>query len=288
MRQVIAYLPLVLLPGGTALLTPGTWPRWVLMWLIAGTLYLSFKWLTWWPAPRSGVPAWRHLGYLFAWPGLDAIAFLQGLARPVPAAREWIFAFAKFVLGGALIWGVSPWLYDAPDYWRGWVGMTGIVFLLHFGLFHLLSLGWRALGVDAKPLMDWPALATSVSEFWSQRWNLAFRDLTHRHLFRPVAARYGARIALVSVFLFSGMLHDVVISLPSGAGWGGPTIYFLVQAAATFVERSSVGQGLGLGKGPRGWLFTMGVLLGPVVLIFHPPFVREVVLPFLDWMNVRS
>jgi len=42
----------------------------------------------------------------------------------------------------------------------GGAGMTGIVMTLHFGLFHLLSLGWRRRGVDAPPIINAPAAAS--------------------------------------------------------------------------------------------------------------------------------
>lgn len=288
MRIAVAFLPLLALPMCAVLVTPDAWPRWVFMWLLAATIYVACKWLTWWTASVARVPLWRHLAYLTLWPGLDAAAFLQGQSTRKPLPREWVFALAKCTLGAALVWGVTPLLRDTPDLVRGWVGMFGIVFILHFGLFHLLSLGWQSIGINAKPLMNWPALATSVSEFWSQRWNIAFRDLTHRYLFRPLTARFGARIALIAVFVFSGIVHDFVISLPAGGGWGGPTLYFLVQAAAVFFERSSLGERFVLGQGVRGWGFAMVVLLAPVMLLFHPPFAREVVLPFLDWLTLGS
>jgi D-alanyl-lipoteichoic acid acyltransferase DltB (MBOAT superfamily) len=173
------------------------------------------------------------------------------------------------------------------EYLRAWVGMIGLVFLLHFGLFHLLSCTWRAAGVDAKPLMNWPVLAESVSEFWSKRWNLAFRDLTHRFLFRPLAARGFARLGLAVVFVFSGVVHDIVISLPAGGGYGLPTAYFLIQALALFAERSRLGKRIGLGKGVTGRLFTAIVLIGPACGLFHPWFANEVILPFLDVIGAK-
>jgi alginate O-acetyltransferase complex protein AlgI len=132
--------------------------------------------------------------------------------------------------------------------------------------------------------MDWPVLACSVSDFWGKRWNTAFRDLTHRFLFRPLTARFGAKAGLAVGFLFSGFVHDLVVSAPAQGGYGGPTLFFLLQGAAILFERSATGQRLGLGKGVRGWAFTVVVLLAPLFLLFHPPFVREVIVPFIDWI----
>jgi hypothetical protein len=254
------------------------------MWALAAGVFALLKWLTWRFTPKPPAPVWRRAAYLLLWPGLDAKAFLD--PRPPPRAErprpgEWLFAFAKLALGAALVWAAVPLVPAELWYLRAWVGMAGIVFVLHFGLFHVLSCAWRAAGVDAKPLMSWPLLAEGVSEFWGKRWNLAFRDLTHRFLFRPLAVRTSARAGLVAVFLFSGVVHDLVISLPAGAGYGLPTLYFVIQAAALLVERSRVGERLGLGRGCRGRLFTAVVLVAPAPLLFHPWFARGVVLPFL-------
>jgi D-alanyl-lipoteichoic acid acyltransferase DltB (MBOAT superfamily) len=160
--------------------------------------------------------------------------------------------------------------------------MVGLIFVLHFGTFHLLSWAWRMVGVDAKPLMNWPVASRSVSEFWGRRWNTAFRDLTHRFLFRPSSARLGPRLALGAGFVFSGLVHDLVISVPAGGGYGGPTLYFTIQGLGLLAERSRLGKRVGLGGGWRGRLFAVVVLIGPAVLLFHPPFVVRVVVPFLE------
>ena len=279
--NVVAWLPVTVLPVAAFLFIPTTWPRWVFMWLFAVAVFAGCKWLTWWFA-RTGAPWMRQLGYLLAWPGMDAPTFLLTPSHRRPSWDEWLFALGKLAFGVVLLAIVIPRLSAGQTLLRGWVGMVGIIFVLHFGLFHLLSLGWQASGVSAKPLMNWPIRARSVSEFWGQRWNTAFRDLTHRFLFRPLTARYGAKVALAVGFLLSGLIHDLVISLPAGAGYGGPTIFFLVQAGAIFVERSDAGHGLGLGRGVPGWAFTMLVLVGPIFLLFHPPFVETIVVPFVD------
>lgn len=286
-HRLTAWTPLVLLPMAAILFTPGDWPRWAFMWLFAWTIYAACKWSTYWLAPPCASLG-LQFGYLVAWPGMDAAAFFFTPSRIPPAAGAWFFALGKLGLGVVLVWLVVPSLPRDFDLVRGWVGMIGILFILHFGIFHLLSLSWRALGITAKPVMNWPILATSVGDFWGQRWNTAFRDLTHRFLFRPLTSHFGARVALAVGFLVSGILHDLVVSFPAGGGYGGPTLFFLLQAAAIFGERSAFGKRLGLGRGVIGWAFAMAVLGGPLVLLFHPPFVREIIVPFVDWLAFRE
>jgi len=181
-----------------------------------------------------------------------------------------------------MIYGVTPWVAQDHAYLAGWVGMIGIVLALHFGSFHLLSCMWRAAGVQARPLMNRPLTSVGLGEFWGRRWNTAFRDLTHRFLFRPLAPWLGSRGAVFAGFVFSGVVHDLVISVPAKGGYGGPTLFFLVQGVAIVLERGSVGRRLGLGSGWRGWSFTMGSLLAPVVVLFHRPFVERIIVPFLQ------
>lgn len=268
-----------------SLFTPNTWPPWVVMWAVAVAIFVACKLLTWLRTPTPPASAWRHVAYLFAWPGLDPKAFLD--TRPLPHDQrptfgEWAFAGAKLALGATILWGVVPLISPELPLLRGWLGMVGLIFVMHFGLFHLLSCAWRAAGVNAKPLMHWPVLAESVSEFWGKRWNTAFRDLTHRFLFRPLAARLGARAGVAAGFLFSGIVHDLVISLPVRGGYGWPTLYFVVQGFGLLAEKSKFGKRLGLGEGVRGRVFTAVVVIGPAFGLFHPPFVLGVVLPFLD------
>src|SRR5262249_45097988 len=156
------------------------WPRWMFMWLLAGTIFVGCKWLTLRTAPVCHASPGRQFAYLTLWPGLDAKAFLGESRSPRPALSEWWFALAELGLGVVLIFGSCPLFFADQGLARGWVGIIGILFVLHFGLFHVLSLTWRAGGVMARPLMDWPILATSISDFWGRRWNTAFRDLTHR------------------------------------------------------------------------------------------------------------
>jgi hypothetical protein len=198
-----------------------------------------------------------------------------------PGVGEWLFAAGKLGIGVALVAVAVPALLPHSDVVAGWAGMAGVLFVLHFGLFHLLSLAWRTAGVEAEPLMNWPVLAASVADFWGRRWNLAFRDLAFTYLFRPLAGPLGAAWAMLAVFVLSGLVHDLIISLPVGGGYGGPTLYFTLQGAAMLLERSSLGQRLGLGEGLGGWIFALLVTVAPAPLLFHPAFVRGAILPTL-------
>jgi alginate O-acetyltransferase complex protein AlgI len=163
--------------------------------------------------------------------------------------------------------------------------MVGIALCLHFGSFQLLSCGWRRAGVRARPLMNKPLVSESLGEFWGRRWNTAFRDLTHRFLFRPLTRRIGVRAGLAGGFVFSGLVHDLVISWPAAGGYGGPTLFFAIQGVGMLIERSAFGHHVGLGRGVRGWLFSMLTIVLPAPLLFHGPFVERIVVPFMRAMG---
>jgi len=126
-----------------------------------------------------------------------------------------------------------------------------------------------------------PLLAPSLAEFWGRRWNTAFHDLVHQFLFRPVLRKTNVTAAMLIVFLTSGLIHDIVISIPARGGYGLPTVYFLIQGMGLLIERSTFGERLGLGRGARGWLFAMLITVTPVFWLFHPAFIRTVILPLL-------
>jgi len=224
----------------------------------------------------------RSIGYVIAWPGMDAESFLDSNRRvQAPGGREWAWAFCKTALGGVLLWVVAR---RVPVDWpllQGWVGLIGMVLVAHFGSFHVISLVWRVRGVEAQPIMAAPLTSTSLSEFWGRRWNLGFRQLGHELIFQPLHRKLGAGGAGFLVFVASGLIHDFVISLPAGAGYGLPTGYFLLQGTGVALERSQWGRRSGLRGGLRGWCFMALLTATPAFWLFHPPFLRNVVLPFM-------
>jgi alginate O-acetyltransferase complex protein AlgI len=270
----LGILPLI------ALNTKPFLPAWGFMWLMAFALFFGCKWLTLGTVVQRGIRVCplRALAYLFAWPGMDAARFLPpNLASRCSQStimKSAALAAVRIMFGALLLFGVAR-LANSPIL-TGWLGMLGMILILHFGLFDLASIGWRALRVDAPPIMDRPLHSTSVSEFWGRRWNAAFNDLAVRLIFRPVARNTGTAAATIIAFAVSGSIHELVISLPARGGFGLPTAYFLIQGLAVLIERRLRFRG-----GIFGWLFTMLIVAAPAYWLFHPLFVRNVILPFM-------
>ena len=278
----IGWLPLSALPLGTVA-SRNLLPPWGFMWLLAFSVYASLKWLTWWAARSVSSSPWRSIAYLFAWPGMDAQRFLNAQQRAAPpAARMWAWAIFKTAFGAVLLWTIARIIPEPADLLRGWVGMLGLILLLHFGSFQLVSLAWQSAGVDAKPIMSAPLRSTSLAEFWGKRWNLGFRQLAYDLIYRPLHRTLGASITGFLVFVVSGLIHDAVISLPARGGYGLPTMYFMAQGVGVMVERSSLGKQLGLRQNVRGWIFMAAITAGPAFWLFHPLFIRRVILPFMQ------
>lgn len=279
----IGLLPLLILPV-VALLVSSRMPPWGFMWAMAFALYAGCKWLTYREArARNGAPdRLRALGYLLAWPGMNAAAFLHGTALfPRPRPSEWMVAGLKTLLGATLIWVVARTAMPVHPLLAGWLAMVGMIFVLHFGTFDLLSLGWRRIGVNAVAVMQNPLRSSSLAEFWGRRWNTAFHELAARFTFRPLRPVVGRVRATLLVFLVSGLIHELVISIPAHGGYGLPTGYFVLQGLGVAGERTRLGRRLGLGHGWRGWLFTVVITAGPAFWLFPPAFVHNVILPML-------
>ena len=255
---------------------------WLWMWTLAVAIFAGFKWATLAAAlldgtiPHSRARPWL---YLFLWPGMDARRFLAGPAPMPPALSAWSWAGLKTLFGAGLLWGVARTF--GGGLWSGWMGMVGIIFALHFGSFDLVARFWQGRGIDAPPLMRAPILAGSLGEFWGRRWNSGFRDLVFGLWFVRLRQRFGARGATMTLFLASGVIHDLVISVPARGGYGLPTAYFALQGAGLLAEHAR-NTPLARWRGRwQGRLWTWLVVAGPAFWLFHPPFVRGVILPFM-------
>jgi alginate O-acetyltransferase complex protein AlgI len=230
-----------------------------LLFLVAG-VYLAFKALTFRPLPQG-----RALGYVALWPGMDPEPFLW----TVPGGGTGLMAWgaAKMALGALLLSGHLGW--PPGDLVRV---LLGIAFLVHLGFCDALAGFWRNRGIAVERLFDNPARSRSLGEFWGRRWNRAFHAVAHRCIYRPVSEKWGRACGLAAAFSFSGLLHDLLLSVPSGGGFGGPTLYFLLQGALVWGERR---------WGFQGRLWTLIGLLLPAPLLFHRPLVEALLRPLL-------
>ncbi len=212
-----------------------------------------------WPSRRSGRECARPRG------APAAVPFRSGQTPEdrlcVPALGTALFFLARLA-----------WRLTASAVLATVLLLPALSFLLHFGAFGVLAGLWRAAGADVVPLFRAPWRAESLGEFWSRRWNLAFSEMTSLAVYRPLAVRVGREAALVAAFLFSGLLHEVAISLPVRAGYGRPLLYFAIHGALTQVERE---------RGPFGRAATFLAVVLPLPLLFHMAFLRGVIWPLL-------
>jgi predicted DCC family thiol-disulfide oxidoreductase YuxK len=277
-----SWIGLITLPI-LALLSRGHLAPWAFMWLMVAAIFLGCKWLTLWRAKGyARVRPVRALGYFFLWAGMDAPRFLDSHPARVNRATEGrraVPAILNVFLGITILFGLAR---LAPNgLVAGWIGMIGMILILHFGLFDVAAIGWRIAGVDAKPIMHAPLKSSSLSEFWGRRWNGAFNQLVLTLFFRRFVRSIGSIRATLVAFLVSGLVHELVISLPAAAGYGLPTAYFLLQGWGVIAQRSGIADQLGFRRGVGGRVFTILIAAGPAFWLFHPPFVRNVILPFV-------
>ena len=257
---------------------------WAFTWLLAAAIFAGCKWQTWWEARATKrARSWRRTAaYLLLWPGMDAEEFFEtNVEKRRIEPREWLAALVKALAGVALIWVGTRVVPSSHPLSAGWAGMVGLVLFLHFGMFHLIALAWQCAGIHAEPIMQRPLESKSLSELWGKRWNLGFRKLSYSLVFRPLQRRFGAVAGTLGAFLASGLIHELVISVPARAGYGLPTAYFLAQGLGVLAERSAAGKRLGLGHGMRGRLWAVLIAAGPLICLFHPWFVLRVMLPFV-------
>jgi len=222
-------------------------------------------------ARREGivVGAGRLAGFLLFWPGTNAGFLDPERQAPRPAWHEAAVAALCLLLGALL----QRWAAAGGVPFAGGIAVLGIGLFWFFGVFAVFSLAWRWAGVDAAPLFRMPVLSRTIGDFWGRRWNMGFRDLFWRLVFRPWSRRFGPARAEFAVFFLSGLAHEFAFSLPAGGGYGLCLAYFLIQYAGKRMARRR--------PALRSWWWAAVLTIAPLPLLFHPPFVQNVVLPSL-------
>ena len=232
------------------------------------------------------------LGWYTLWWGLKPSEFFNREPRQPIERSELIFALLKTAIGVLLLTLLVPRIlshWSASGYRDvvgGWLGMVGIVFCMHFGYSHLTAVILRATGRPVTPIMNCPIMAASVSEFWGKRWNLAFRDYAHVTLFMPLARQWGVAIGSMAGFAFSGVIHELAISLPARGGYGWPMLYFFIQGGGVLSERWFAKWGWWNTGSIANRIWAIAVVALPVPLLFHHAFVGKVIVPIIRWWDL--
>jgi hypothetical protein len=239
--------------------------------------------------PRLTAVQW--LAFAAGWFGMRPALFARLGSPALPGAGGLIRLGVKRLLAGAaflvlalVIWrDAAPWLSaDGARLLATVPELVGLSLMLHFGVFNVVAGFWRLAGVDCRQLFRAPLLATSLGEFWGRRWNLAFSEMTAVGVYRPLAAVVGRRAATAAAFVCSGLLHELAISVPVQAGYGLPSLYFVLHGGLVLVERRLERAGCPINALPWvGWLWVLAWLALPLPILFHLPFLRGVVWPLL-------
>ncbi len=249
-------------------------PPWLWMWTLAGALWAGFKFM----AFRSEGGVKRVNPLFFAWIGTDPDAFRRNRPIETPTAgRSCAGPSGSIAAGLILVLAVLPKISDPIA--TGWIGVTAMLCLFHFGIFAWYAALWRWVGYPVEPIMQAPWAAKTLGDLWGPRWNRAFSDWARIHVFRPLVRKFGIARGTFGGFLASGIAHELVISLPALGGFGLPTIYFLIQAGGLLVQRRF--------RPFRNRFVTLGFVLVPAPILFHPAFIERVFTPMMKLITLH-
>jgi alginate O-acetyltransferase complex protein AlgI len=110
-------------------------------------------------------------------------------------------------------------------------------------------------------------------------------EFLKREIYGPVVRITGPATATLFAFLFSGILHEVIISIPVRNLYGLPTLYFVIQGVGVLVERMWLR--IKTANAFVGWVWTAVVILLPLPLLFNPAYIEPVLFPLYRMLGGR-
>ena len=237
---------------------------------------------------RLSFPQW--IGFAGLWVGMRPTLFTNvPRAARANAASYFqrgvmnLLLGATLVLGARATWvGSSDWQLSRRLLVATVLLLPGLSLMLHFGAFNLLTGCWRCLGAECDSVFRAPLKSTSLAEFWGKRWNLAFSEMTTLAVYRPLRGRCGNAFAMLMAFVFSGVLHELAISVPVRAGFGWPLLYFALHGVGMLIESHWIALAELLKARPvLGRLWTLCWIVIPLPILFHQPFLQGCVWPLI-------
>jgi len=229
----------------------------------------------------------QWLAFSVGWFGMRPRLFESFPGKALPGARQLIlFGTSRLLAGIFLIVLAKIIAINTDGYYYKLVFtgllLVGLSFVLHFGILNISAGMWRLSGVDTRTLFRSPFRSSSLTEFWGKRWNLAFSEMTAIAVYRPLRPLFGTAAAMVLAFLFSGLLHEMAISVPVKTGYGLPMLYFVVQGILMLVEKGMERKGINISSNKvvgRAWVLFW--LIVPMPILFHPAFIKQIVWPII-------
>ena len=229
--------------------------------------------------PHSEAARYSTLGLLlfaYLWPGVDPKPFAYRESPDPKAARWFVFGFPTMCLGIALLVISTLLGKGGSEALRGLTTVACLLTIIHLGYSDILSSGMRLLGFPVNRLFHFPLASRSLNDFWTHRWNRPFVEM-NRLIFQPLLRPLlGRKETVLALFLLSGLLHELALSYPVGAGYGGPLLYFVLQGAGMLMERR-----LRL----RGRLWTWAVVFLPMPLLFHSALREALIAPIYQYLG---
>lgn len=226
----------------------------------------------------------RWFAFAAGWPGMRPSLFADLGTRSLPGGFRLMASGAVRLAAGGLLFLAARFAWaEGQVILATALALPGLSLILHFGIFNILAGIWRLLGARCDALFRAPLRSRSLTEFWGRRWNLAFSEMTALGIYRPLEPRVGRPAAMAVSFLFSGLLHEIAISLPVMRGFGLPLCYFALHGLLRLAELGLERAGHPISRNPWiGRTWTIFWLVLPVPILFHRPFLAAVVWPLLE------
>lgn len=271
-RRLAGWLVLVALVAGVDIALSGNDPvcrmvgiSCVLLGAIKGLVYAE-----WAREHRLTIP--RYGVFAFLWFGMDAASF-----RTRRVGLSWK-GDMKLGLLLMLVGTLGAWLVWAMEWRQIFILFLPMSLGFHFGALRVLKGALRAAGFPVRTLFPNVLETQGIGDFWSRRWNVGYSQMMQRLVGRPVETLAGANVGVMAIFVASGVLHELAITLPVRSGFGLPTVYFTLHGILTLLEKK---WGRPLGKIPA----LLAVIL-PLGLLFPPAFQSEVIARCLGVFDV--
>lgn len=233
----------------------------------------------------------QWLVFCYLWFGMNPLPFRQFPSKSLDDFSGYFRKGVTRILIGILLIAGMDFIYaNIPDgrydYFLHLSYLIALSLILHFGVLQIAVGNLRYLGVPVTLLFKNPIRSKSLDEFWSKRWNVAFVELTTIAVLRPLKKLFGNKTAFWASFVFSGLLHELAISLPVNSGFGRPLLYFFLQAFfIVVIEKRFLSK---MTQPALKSLWVLACLLLPVFLLFHEQFIHQIIVPLAQYLGIFS